>query len=196
VYPEPQERPTRRLGYAALPLKNYPQEYTQNNPHGGLKMTKDDFKKKFIEKGLLTWEKADVIDFDHMYNHLNFSDSVVAELFEVSMGLVIKKRNELGIKIKEENYDTFLKHKKQGYLNWDEINYDSFDYLRNKCNFADSVVAELFDIPQKDVTAKRKELGVPIFGAVVDAILGESHYPSSYLDFADRGTFKSKITRP
>ena len=146
-------------------------------------MTKDEFKKKFIESGKLTWDKVGTIDFDIMYNDLHFIDSIVAEMFEVPIELIIKKRKELGISIKEEDYSTFQSYKQQGYLKWDEINYNKFDYLYNKCNFSDSTIADLFNVPKINVTTKRKELGITMFG---DSLIRNARNDvSSYLDFVN-----------
>lgn len=83
-----------------------------------------------------------------------------------------------GTPIKKDDYGTFQVYKQQGYLKWDEINYDRFDYMYNICNFADSTIADLFDIPKRTVTNKRKELGIPLFDP------GETRNDvSSYLDF-------------
>ena len=98
-------------------------------------MTKDEFKEKFITSGLLTWDKVRDIDFDYMYNHCDFIDSTIAEMFEVPIVMVISKRKELGVSIKKEDYGTFENYKQQGHLKWDEINYNRFNYLYNKCNF-------------------------------------------------------------
>jgi len=145
-------------------------------------MTKEEFKNKFIKSGLLTWEKARDIDFDHMYNHLHYIDSVVAELFEVPLELVIKKRNALGISIQKDDYDAFLRYKQQGNLKWDELNYNRLDYLCNKCHFPDGIIAELFDVPKRKVAEKRKALGITMF----DNLFGGNtqNNVSSYLDFA------------
>lgn len=70
-------------------------------------MTKEEFKKEFIQSGLLTWDKIGAIDFDHMYHHLCFIDSTVAEIFEVPVEMIIKKRKELGISLKKEDYVHF-----------------------------------------------------------------------------------------
>lgn len=48
-------------------------------------MTKEEFKIQFIESGRLAWDKIRDIDFEYMYNHLHFTDSAVAEIFEVSI---------------------------------------------------------------------------------------------------------------
>ena len=86
-------------------------------------MTKDEFKNKYIASGFLTLEKTRDIDFNHMYNHLHFIDSVVAEIFEVPIALVIKKLNALGVSIQNDDYDAFLRYKQQGCLKWSDLNY-------------------------------------------------------------------------
>lgn len=145
-------------------------------------MTKDEFKKKFIQSGLLTWDKAGSIDFDYMYNCLHFLDSTVADIFEVPIEKVIKKRKELGIAIKKYDYSAFQKYKQQGFLKWDDMNYNRFDYLYNWCDFSDNTIAELFDVPKSKVTAKRKELGITMFDKMFRE--DDRNDVSSYLDFA------------
>ena len=144
-------------------------------------MTKDEFKKKFVESGKLSWDKVDDVCFDFMYNDLHFIDSTVAEVFEVSMEIVVSKRKELGTSIKKDDYSTFKIYKQQGYLKWDEINYNRFDYLYNKCHFADSMIADLFDVPKRTVTKKRKELNITIFDTMFPS--NDHNDVSSYLDF-------------
>jgi hypothetical protein len=148
---------------------------------GEKQMTKEEFKQKFIESGLLTWDDIRDIDFDHMYNHLHFIDSTVAEMFGLPIETIIKKRKQLGICAKRDDYGTFVIYKQQGYLKWDEINYNRFDYLYNKCGFADSTIAELFGISKKMVTTKRKELGIFMFDNWVPR--DDRNDVSSYLDF-------------
>ena len=144
-------------------------------------MTKDEFKKKFVESGKLSWDKVDDVCFDFMYNDLHFIDSTVAEVFEVSMEMVVSKRKELGTSIKKDDYSTFKIYKQQGYLKWDEINYNRFDYLYNKCHFTDSMIADLFDVPKITVTNKRKELNITIFDTMFPS--NDQNDVSSYLDF-------------
>ena len=156
-------------------------------------MTKDEFKKKFINNGSLAWDKIGEIDFDFMYNHLHFIDSIVAELFEVPIELVVKKRLELGTSIKKEDYIIFESYKQQGYLEWDKLNYQRFYYLYNKCKFSDGLIAELFDVPKRKVTTKRKELGITMFDSVFDALWVEKALKdvSSYLDLVNTESPKS-----
>ena len=144
-------------------------------------MTKDEFKKKFVESGKLTWDRVDDEDFNHMYNHLHFFDSTVAEIFEVPMEMVVRKRKELGTSIKKDDYSTFEIYKQQGYLKWDEINFNRFDYLYNKCHFSDNMIANLFDVSKKTVTNKRKELNITIFDTIFP--INVHNEVSSYLDF-------------
>jgi len=144
-------------------------------------MTKDEFKEKFITSGLLTWDKVRDIDFDFMYNNCDFIDSTVAEIFEVPMVMVVNKRKELGVSIKKEEYGTFKNYKQQGRLKWEEVNYNRLDYLYNKCNFSDSLISELFDVPKRTVTNKRKELGITIFDNAFPS--NNLNDVSSYLDF-------------
>ena len=144
-------------------------------------MTKDEFKKKFIESGKLTWDKINDIDFDFMYNDFCFIDSIVAEMFEVPMEMVVRKRKELGTLIKKDDYETFKVYKQQGHLKWDEINYNRFDYLYNKCHFVDNTIADLFDVPKRTVTNKRRELGITQFDTIFPN--NDLNDVSSYLDF-------------
>ena len=150
-------------------------------------MTKHEFKEKFIQTGMLAWDGVRDTDLNFMYNNLHFIDSTVAELFDIPIESVIKKRNALGVSIKKEDYDTFRQYKQQGYLKWDEINYDRFHYLYNSCNFSDSLIADLFDVPKIKVTKKRKELGISILLNTLDKVFNEdSQYcVSSYLDFSN-----------
>ena len=141
-------------------------------------MTKDEYKKEYIESKLVTWDKVGDMDLDFMYNHFHFIDSNIAEIFEVTIETVVRKRKELGISIKKDDYGAFKEYKQKGYLKWDEVNYARFDYLYNECNFTDGIIAGLFDVPQRTVTAKRKELGITLFGSSIDR-----NDVSSYLDF-------------
>jgi len=148
-------------------------------------MTKNEFKERFIQSGKLIWDKIEDIDFDVMYNDLNFIDSTVSELFEVPIELVIKKRKILGISFKKEDYSKFMLYKQQGYLKWDEINYNRLNYLYNKCNFPDATIAALFDVSKRTVTNKRKEFGISILFNAINNVLQEPDHNdvSSYLDF-------------
>lgn len=141
-------------------------------------MTKEEFMSQFVESDQLTWDKIRDIDLDYMYNNLQYIDSEVALMFDVPMETVIRKRKELSISIKRDDHDAFQRYKQQGYLKWDEINYDRFDYLYNICNYTDSIIAGLFDVPKRTVTTKRKELGITLLdsGKVRNDV-------SSYLDF-------------
>ena len=144
-------------------------------------MTKEEFKEEYIDSGKRTWDKLEDFDFEYMYNDLHFIDSAVAEIFEVPLIEVIRKRKEVGASIKKEDYGALEKYKQQGYLKWDGINYDRFDYLYIKCNFTDGMIADLFDVPKSTVTKKRKE-----FGITMGFSTGyEKNDVSSYLDFVD-----------
>lgn len=144
-------------------------------------MTKDEFKEKFIDSGKLTWDKIKNTDFDFMYNHFHFIDSTVAEMFEVPIKTVVCKRKELGISIKKDDYDAFKIYKQQGHLKWDEMDYNRFDYLYNKCHLVDSAIADLFDVPKRTVTNKRKELGITQFDTIFSS--NGLNDVSSYLDY-------------
>ena len=152
-----------------------------------LDMTKDEFKERFIQSGKLTWDKIRYLDFDFMYNRLRFTDSTIAELFEVPIVLVVKKRKTLGVSFEEEDYDTFKIYKQQGRLKWDEINYNKLNYLYNKCVFTDNMVADLFDIPKIAVIKKRKEFGILALLNSFSSVLGENNlnHIRSYLDIVD-----------
>ena len=150
-------------------------------------MTKHEFNEKFIQTGLLVWDGVTNIDLNFMYNNLHFIDSTVSELFDVPIESVVKKRNALGVSVKKEDYDTFTHYKQQGYLKWDEVNYARFHYLYNSCNFSDSLIAELFDVPKREVTKKRKELGISMLLNTLDKVFNEDSpiCVSSYLDFSN-----------
>jgi len=58
-------------------------------------MTKEEFKTKSIKNGLLTWDKVDDVHFDYLYGDLHFTDSSLAQIFEVSIEAVIKNVKNL-----------------------------------------------------------------------------------------------------
>lgn len=117
-------------------------------------MTKEEYKRKFVDTGKLTWDKTNEDYFEFMYDDFKFIDSTVAWIFDVPMELVIKKRKAFGISIKRDDDKTLVGYKQQGYMNWDKIDHDRFDYLYNICNLSGSLLAELFDIPKSTVTKK------------------------------------------